>query len=115
MVPMFAQCVSKAEVVVGTLGLAAYVFKEPARDALTAMGLIPERHPLAIEMRTVNFLRDLELDPGAILGVETVETVEAVDRAQAFPRQRIYRRTFREALAFVVPGARRSQRAFAAK
>jgi hypothetical protein len=31
-------------------------------DALVAMGLIPEPHPLAVGLRTVNFLRDLDLD-----------------------------------------------------
>jgi hypothetical protein len=104
--------VSKVDVVAGTLGFAAYVLKGPAQDAMVALGLRPEAHPLAVEMRTVNFLRDLELDPAPILGDKVVE---AVDRAQAFPIQRIYRRTFREALAFVVPGAMRSQRVFATK
>ncbi len=109
---MCAQCVSKADVVVGTIGFTAFVFKEPAHDALVAMGLLPERHPLAAEMRTVNFLRDLDLDAEAILGDEVVE---AVDRAQAFPRQKVYRRTFREALAFFSISPRRSQTVLATK
>ncbi len=111
---MCAQCVSKADVVVGTLGFAAYVFKGPARDALCAMGLVPEQHPLAVEMRTVSFLRDLDLDPIEILGDETVA---AVDRALAFPRVKVYRRTLREALAFLVPALSpmRSQTVLATK
>ena len=109
---MCAQCVSKADVVVGTIGFAAFVLKDPARDALVSMGLLPELHPLAVEMRTVNFLRDLDLEPEPILGDDVVA---AVDRALAFPRQKIYRRSFREALAFLVPGARRSQSVFATR
>ena len=111
---MCAQCVSKADVVVGTVGFAAYVFKGPAEDALIAMGLLPERHPLAVEMRTVNFLRDLDLDPAPILGEEVVE---AADRALAFPRRKVYRRSFREALALLVSGtgAMRSQSVMATK
>ena len=60
---MCAQCVSKADVVVGSIGFAAFLFKGPGEDALVAMGLLPEPHPLAVGMRTVNFLRDLDLDP----------------------------------------------------
>jgi hypothetical protein len=104
---MCANCVSKADVIVGTLGFGAYLFKGPAHDAMIAAGLLPELHPLATEMRTVNFLRDLDLDPEPILGVETVE---AVDRAQAFPRQKVYRRSFREAIALVCGRSIPSQR-----
>jgi hypothetical protein len=104
---MCANCVSKADLVVGTLGFGAYLFKGPAQDALIAAGLLPEVHPLATEMRTVNFLRDLDLDPAPILGTETVE---AVDRAQAFPRQKVYRRTFGEAIALLCGRSMRSQR-----
>jgi len=105
---MCAACVSKADVIVGTLGFSAYVFKGPIQDGLVAAGLIPEPHPLAVEIRTVNFLRDLDLDPNAILGDEVVESV---DRVLAFPRQKVYRRSFRDALALLTGGAIRSQRA----
>jgi hypothetical protein len=98
---MCANCVSKADVIVGTLGFGAYVFKGPAEDALIALGLLPEKHPLAVEMRTLSFLRDLELDPRPILGDDVVD---AADRALAFPRQRVYRRSFREALALFTGG-----------
>jgi hypothetical protein len=106
---MCANCVSKADVIVGTIGFGAYVFKGPAQDALVAMGLLPEPHPLAPEMRTVSFLRDLDLDPRPILGDDVVD---AADRALVFGRQKVYRRTFREALAFFMGrpvGAMRSQ------
>jgi len=58
--------------------------------------------------------RDLDLDPAPILGEEVVE---AADRALAFPRRKVYRRSFREALALLVPGtgAMRSQSVMATK
>ena len=107
-----AQCVSKADVVVGSIGLAAFLFKGPCEDALVAMGILPEPHPLAVGIRTVNFLRDLDLDPAQILGDDVVE---AVDTVLAFPRQVVFRRTFRQAIALMLPLSIRSQRVFATK
>jgi len=105
---MCAQCVSKADIFVGTAGFAAFVFKGPATDALVACGILPEPHPLAVEMRTVSFLRSLDLEPRPILGDDVVD---AADRALAFPRQKVYRRSFREALAFLAGRSIRSQSA----
>ncbi len=107
---MCANCVSKADVVVATLGFGAYLFKGPLNDGLVAMGVLPEPHELASEIRAVNFLRDLELEPGPIVGTEVVE---AVDRALAFPREKVYRRSFREAIALFCGAPIRSQRALA--
>jgi hypothetical protein len=111
---MCAGCVSKVDVVGASVGFAVYVLKEPVKEGLRAAGLLPEAHPLAVEMRTVNFLRDLDLDPVEILGADTVA---AVDVAQAFPRQIVYRRSFRAALRLVLPGSgsRRSQMLYATK
>ena len=83
---MCAQCVSKADVVVGSIGFAGFLFKGPCEDALVAMGLIPEPHPLAVGMRTVNFLRDLDLDPAPILGDDVVEAVDTGARVPASGR-----------------------------
>jgi len=109
---MCAQCVSKADVVVGCIGFASFLLKAPCEDALVAMGLVPEPHPLAVGMRTVNFLRDLDIDPADVLGDDVVEAVDAV---LAFPRQVVFRRTFRQAIALMLPLSIRSQRAFATK
>jgi len=109
---MCAQCVSKADVVVGCIGFASFLLKAPCEDALVAMGLVPEPHPLAVGMRTVNFLRDLDIDPAGVLGDDVVE---AVDTVLAFPRQVVFRRTFRQAIALMLPLSIRSQRAFATK
>lgn len=109
---MCANCVNRLDVALSTAAIGAYLFKEPVHDALVGLGLAPERHPLARDMRAVNFLRDLDLDPVEILGAETVA---AVDVAQAHPRERVYRRSFREALTLLTGRAMRSQRALATK
>jgi hypothetical protein len=111
---MCANCVSKVDVVAGTAAFAAYLLKEPVKEGLRAAGLLPEAHPLAVQMRTVNFLRDLDLDPVAIVGADTVAVV---DIAQAFPRQTVYRRNVRDLLRLVLPGSgsRRSQMVYATK
>jgi hypothetical protein len=109
---MCAQCVSKADVVVGCIGFASFLLKGPCEDALVAMGLVPEPHPLAVGMRTVNFLRDLDIDPADVLGDDVVE---AVDTVLAFPRQVVFRRTFRQAIALMLPHTKHTQRAFATK
>jgi len=103
---MCANCVSRADVIVGTVALGAYVFKEPIRDGLVALGILPEAHPLAADMRTVTFLRDLDLDPVPVLGDVVVD---AADRALAFPRTKVYRRSLREALALFAGRSIRSQ------
>lgn len=92
---MCANCVSKADVVVGTIAFGCYVLRGPVKAGLVEMGILPEPHPLAVEMRTVSFLRDLELDPDAILGEEVVE---AVDRARAWEPKKVYRRGWARAL-----------------
>ena len=109
---MCANCVSKADVVVGTIGFGLYVFKGPLQDGLVDLGILPEPHPLASDIRAVHFLRDLDLDAEAILGDEKVD---AVDRVCAFPRQKVYRRSFREALAMLAGRPIRSQSVLATK
>jgi hypothetical protein len=103
---MCANCVSKVDAIAATIGLTAYALKGPIQEGLVAAGLLPELHPLARDMRTVPFLRDLDLDPKAILGEDVVA---AADRALAFPRQKIYRRSFREAIALLAGRSIRSQ------
>jgi hypothetical protein len=84
-----ANCVSKADVIVGTIAFGAYVFRDPVKAGLVELGILPEPHPLAVEMRTVSFLRDLDLDPNEILGDEVVD---AVDTARAWKPAKVYRR-----------------------
>ena len=51
---MCANCVNRFDVVVGTAAVGAYLFKEPVHDALISLGLAPEKHPLAKDMRAAN-------------------------------------------------------------
>ncbi len=44
---MCASCVSKVDVIAGTVGFSAYLLKGPVQDMLVAAGLLPEPHPLA--------------------------------------------------------------------
>ena len=104
---MCAQCVSKFDVVVTSIGMTAWVVHDPVKSALVDLGLVPEPHPLASEMRTVSFLRGLDLDPNPIMGDELVREV---DVAQAFPRPKVYRRSFREALTLLSGGPMRSHK-----
>jgi hypothetical protein len=104
---MCANCVSKVDAIAFSVGFSAYVLKGPIQEGLVAAGLLPEPHPLARDMRTVPFLRELDLDPKAILGEDVVD---AADRALAFPRQKVYRRSFREAIALLAGRSIRSQR-----
>jgi hypothetical protein len=92
--------------IAGTVGFGAYVLKGPIQEGLVAAGLLPEPHPLARDMRTVPFLRSLDLDPVAILGEEATT---AAERALAFPRRRVYRRSFRDAIALLCGRSIRSQ------
>lgn len=97
--------------VAGSLVLGAAVLKGPVHGALVAAGLLPEPHPLARDIRTVTFLRDLDLDPAAILGPAAVA---AVDRALARPAPAPVRRgSLRQALALALGRSIRSQAAFA--
>ena len=104
---MCAQCVSKADVVVGTIGFAAFVLHDPVKEALVDCGILPEPHPLAREIRTVQFLRRLELDPNPILGEQLVSDV---DVALGLEWRKVYRRSFRDVFALLFGGSIRSQR-----
>lgn len=103
---MCANCVSKLDLVVGTIGVGSYVFRGPVKAGLVDLGILPEPHPLAVEMRTVAFLRDLDLDPAAILGEDVVD---AVDRALEWEHKPVYREPiYRRSRAGL--GSMRSQR-----
>jgi hypothetical protein len=105
---MCANCVSKFDVVVGTIGFGSYLLRGPVKSGLVELGILPEPHPLAVEIRTVAFLRDLDLDPAPILGEEVVG---AVDAARGWKPAKVYRRP-RLSTVF---GSMRSQRVAATR
>lgn len=74
---MCANCLSQAEVVAGQLALTAAVLKQPAHRLLAALGLVAPPDPVARDVRTVAFLRGLDLDPVQILGADVVARADA--------------------------------------
>jgi len=76
-VAMCMNCVSHTEVVVGQIGLAAAVLKDPVHRMLASAGIVAPYDPVKRDLRTVTFLRSLDLDPVAVLGAETVAAAEA--------------------------------------
>ena len=74
---MCVNCMSNAEAAVATAAMAGYVVKAPVHWALAAVGLAPEPDPVAHDVRTVAFLRALDLDPVDTLGADVVAQAEA--------------------------------------
>lgn len=111
---MCMSCVSNGEVLAISGLVAAGAMKQSAQRLCRAAGLTVGRSRAERDRQAVEFLRGLDLDPVEILGADTVH---AVDVAQAFPRQTVYRRSFRDALRLVLPGSgsKRSQIVYATK
>ena len=65
---MCMNCVSSTEVVLGQVGLAAAVLRDPVHRALATAGLVAPIDPVRRDVRTVAFLRSLDLDPVEVLG-----------------------------------------------
>jgi hypothetical protein len=74
---MCANCISRSEQVVAEAAFLFAVFRGPAHNALAAAGVVEPIDPVKRDVRTVAFLRRLELDPDEILGAEVVERADA--------------------------------------
>ncbi len=74
---MCVNCMSNAEAALATAGFIGYVVKAPLHRALAAVDLAPAPDPVAHDVRTVAFLRALDLDPVEALGAEAVAQAEA--------------------------------------
>ena len=74
---MCVNCMSNAEAAVATAAIAGYLVKEPVHRALAAAGLAPDPDPVAHDVRTVAFLRGLDLDPVEVLGADVVAQAES--------------------------------------
>jgi hypothetical protein len=70
-------CLSTGEAAVAQVAFVAYVLKAPVHRALARAGLAAEPDPVADDVRTVAFLRSLDLDPIEILGSDAVAAAEA--------------------------------------
>ena len=65
---MCANCISNAEAAAAWAGVGAYALKPRVHQMLANCGLAPEPDPVAHDVRTVAFLRALDLDPVESLG-----------------------------------------------
>ena len=74
---MCANCLSSAEVAVGHVVLAAAVLKDPVHRMLASAGVVAPIDPVKRDVRTVAFLRSLDLDPVEVLGADVVAAADA--------------------------------------
>jgi hypothetical protein len=91
---MCMNCVSTADFLVTSGGLGAYALAKPGREALVALGVLPEADPLERDVRTVAFLRRLDLDPDEILGADVVAAADRWRPAPPVYRPSALRRVF---------------------
>ena len=84
---MCATCASSAEVIAGQAALAAAVLKAPVHRLLASAGMVAPPDPVRRDVRTVAFLRGLDLDPVEVLGAEAVAAADAWVPAPYVPRR----------------------------
>jgi hypothetical protein len=85
---MCVNCVSNSEAVVAQVALVASALKMPIHRRLAAAGLVDPFDFARRDLRTVEFLRSLDLDPVGILGEDVVERAESwVPQAQVRRRR----------------------------
>lgn len=82
---MCVNCISNAEAYVAGTAFVGYVVKPPLHRAMARLGLVNQPDPVAHDVRTVAFLRSLDLDPVAVLGREVVEAAAAWVQPQPAP------------------------------
>ena len=85
---MCVNCLSTAEVVAAQAAFAVYAAQPPIRRRMAKLGLVAERDRVAHDVRTLAFLRDLDLDPVEILGREIVDAAAAWTPQPSFTRRR---------------------------
>ena len=84
---MCATCVSSAEVALGQAAVAAAVLRAPVHRLLAAAGMVAPIDPVRRDVRTVAFLRSLELDPIEVLGADVVAAADAWVPVDYAPRR----------------------------
>ena len=67
----------------GQLALCATLAKAPLHAVLARAGVLAAPDPVARDARTVAFLRQLDLDPGPVLGDAVVARADAWSRTKA--------------------------------
>ncbi len=74
---MCGNCISGAEQAVAQAALAFAVLREPVHRVLAEAGIVAAPDPVGRDVRTVGFLRALDLEPVEILGADAVERADA--------------------------------------
>jgi hypothetical protein len=69
-------CVSNAEAALASAALIGSIIKPPLHRALASAGLVAPPDPVKRDVRTVAFLRSLDLDPVEILGAGVVAAAD---------------------------------------
>jgi len=75
--PMCVNCISSSEAYLAQVALVVSVLKTPLHRVLADAGLVAPPDFARRDLRTVAFLRSLDLDPAEILGEDVVERAEA--------------------------------------
>jgi hypothetical protein len=83
---MCVNCLTQAETVAANVAVTAAVLRAPVHRLLADAGLVAPPDPVARDVRTVAFLRSLDLDPVGILGPDVVARADA-RAAQGAPAQ----------------------------
>jgi hypothetical protein len=83
---MCVNCLSQSEVVVANVAVTAALLKEPAHRVLADLGLVAPPDPVARDVRTVAFLRAIDMDPVEVLGAGAVAGADARVAAEAAGR-----------------------------
>jgi hypothetical protein len=79
---MCVNCLNQAEVAAANVAVTAAVLKAPVHRLLADVGLVAPADPVARDVRTVAFLRSLDLDPVAVLGADVVDRADALVAAR---------------------------------
>jgi hypothetical protein len=82
---MCANCLTNAEAAIGAATFVAYAVKSPAQRFFAKLGLVAAPDPVAHDVRTVAFLRSLDLDPVKVLGADAVAAAGAWTKPQPAP------------------------------
>jgi hypothetical protein len=75
--PMCVNCMSNTEATIAAVAITGALLKPAVHRALAGVGLAPDPDPVAHDVRTVAFLRALDLDPVDALGADAVAQAES--------------------------------------
>lgn len=73
---MCVNCISNAEAAVASAAMVTAVLRAPVHKALAQAGVLAAPDPVRRDVRTVQFLRALDLEPAAVLGEAVVAAAD---------------------------------------